>query len=214
MSEVPGLTTFQVDVARMFFALPASKGFLLAGGAALAAQHLTDRPTQDLDFFTSPERGNVVAARDEFEEAAAARGWPVRRVRDTSTFCRLVVQGPQDLVVDLAVDAPPQSPPASSVVGPTFQPEELAGRKVIALFDRAEARDFTDVRSLANHYGKALLLLRAAEVDTGFSIEVFREMLATLSRFADEELPIAADRVAELREFFADWARELRSRQD
>ena len=31
----PGLPAFQLEVARVFFALPASKGFLLAGGAAL-----------------------------------------------------------------------------------------------------------------------------------------------------------------------------------
>jgi hypothetical protein len=40
----PDLSAFQQEVARMFFALPASKGFLLAGGAALLAQHLTARP--------------------------------------------------------------------------------------------------------------------------------------------------------------------------
>ena len=50
----PGLPPFQLEVARMFFALPASRGFLLAGGAALLAQHLTARPTEDLDFFTAP----------------------------------------------------------------------------------------------------------------------------------------------------------------
>ena len=33
----PGLPPFQLEVARMFFALPASGGFLLAGGAALLA---------------------------------------------------------------------------------------------------------------------------------------------------------------------------------
>jgi hypothetical protein len=55
----PGLPAFQLEVARLFFALPASKGFLLAGGAALLAQHLTARPTEDLDFFTAPERGHV-----------------------------------------------------------------------------------------------------------------------------------------------------------
>ena len=49
-----GLAAFQLEVARLFFALPASKGFLLAGGAALLAQHLTTRPTEDLDFFTAP----------------------------------------------------------------------------------------------------------------------------------------------------------------
>jgi Nucleotidyl transferase AbiEii toxin, Type IV TA system len=66
----PGLPAFQLEVARMFFALPASRGFLLAGGAALLAQHLTARPTEDLDFFTAPERGHVPAARDALEAAA------------------------------------------------------------------------------------------------------------------------------------------------
>jgi hypothetical protein len=41
----------------MFFALPASRGFLLAGGAALLAQHLTAGPTEDLDFFTALSAG-------------------------------------------------------------------------------------------------------------------------------------------------------------
>ena len=42
----PDLSAFQLEVARLFFALPASQGFLLAGGAALLAQHLTARPTE------------------------------------------------------------------------------------------------------------------------------------------------------------------------
>jgi len=45
------LTGFQITVARLFFTLPASERFLLAGGAALVAQRLSERPTQDLDFF-------------------------------------------------------------------------------------------------------------------------------------------------------------------
>ncbi len=53
----PGLPPFQLEVTRMFFALPASRGFLLAGGAALLAQHLTARPTEDLDFFTALSAG-------------------------------------------------------------------------------------------------------------------------------------------------------------
>jgi len=55
----PDLSAFQLELARLFFALPASKGFLLAGGGALLAQHLTSRATEDLDFFTAPERGHV-----------------------------------------------------------------------------------------------------------------------------------------------------------
>jgi hypothetical protein len=58
VTDDPGslLTDFQIDVAQLFFSLPASGGFLLAGGGALLAQGLTARPTQDLDFFTRPDR--------------------------------------------------------------------------------------------------------------------------------------------------------------
>jgi len=70
---MPDLTDFQLEVTRLFFSLPASKGFLLAGGAALLAQHLTTRPTEDLDFFTAPDRGHVPAARDALEAAARER---------------------------------------------------------------------------------------------------------------------------------------------
>jgi hypothetical protein len=42
VSSAPtSLTAFQISVASLFFSLPASEGFLLAGGAALAAQHST-----------------------------------------------------------------------------------------------------------------------------------------------------------------------------
>jgi hypothetical protein len=41
----PGLPPFQLEVARA-------------------------RPTEDLDFFTAPERGHVPAARDALEAAA------------------------------------------------------------------------------------------------------------------------------------------------
>jgi Nucleotidyl transferase AbiEii toxin, Type IV TA system len=89
----PELTVFQVQVARLFFALPESKGFLLAGGAALLAQHLTARPTEDLDFFTAPERGHVPAARAALEAAARDRGWRTERIHDSDTFCRMVIRG-------------------------------------------------------------------------------------------------------------------------
>ena len=53
-----GLTALQVQVARVFFALPESAGFLVAGGAALIGQELVDRETRDLDLFASPDRAS------------------------------------------------------------------------------------------------------------------------------------------------------------
>jgi len=86
------LTDFQLEVARLFFGLPAGKDFLLVGGAALLAQHLTARPTEDPDFLTAPDRGHVPAACNALEAAARERGWATERIHDSDTFCRLVIR--------------------------------------------------------------------------------------------------------------------------
>jgi predicted nucleotidyltransferase component of viral defense system len=195
----------------MFFALPASEGFLLAGGAALLAQHLTARPTEDLDFFTTPEQGHVPAARDALEAEARRRDWTTERIHDSDTFCRMVIRSTDaGVLVDLAVNAPPDLPASLTSAGPTLAPEELAGHKLLALFDRAAARDFADVYVLARLFGKDVLLARAAQIDAGFNVRVLADMIATLDRFADDELPVPdGSSPAELRAFYAAWRAEL-----
>ncbi|MFC0546755.1 hypothetical protein [Kutzneria chonburiensis] len=101
------LTAFQVEVTTLFFGLDASNGFLLAGGAALLAQHLTERPTYDLDFFTRQGGGDVPTALAALEAAGVERGWQVSRLDDLATFGRLKISGPDELTVDLAVDSAP-----------------------------------------------------------------------------------------------------------
>jgi hypothetical protein len=202
------LTSFQVEVARLFFSLPASERFLLAGGAALLAQHMTVRPTQDLDFFTNTP-GSVESARDEFEAAAKDRGWTVDARQSTTTFCRLVVHGPHDLLIDIALDSPPRQPATASFLGPTFAPDELAGRKLLALFDRAEARDFADVYVLLQTYTKAQLITFAIDIDAGFDTAVLADQLGTLHRFQDSDLPVENASAEQLREFFDQWRQEL-----
>jgi hypothetical protein len=204
-----GLTEFQTEVSRLFFSLPASDGFLLAGGGALLASGLTDRPTEDLDFFGQRGRSNVAAARSQLEAAIAERGWKSICIQDSESFVRLHVHGPAELLIDIAIDVSPGQLPIVSIVGPTFAPEELAGRKLIALFDRAEARDFADVFVLARHFSRELMLTRATEIDLGLDFTVLAAMMRTLNRFTDEELPIEAGDVAAMRAFFRDWADNL-----
>ena len=209
--STPDLSAFQLEVARLFFALPDSRGFLLAGGAALLAQHLTARPTEDLDFFTAPERGHVLAARDALEAAVSQHGWSAQRIHNSDTFCRMVIRSADaEVLVDLAVNAPPDLPASETSAGPTLAPEELAGHKLLALFDRAAARDFSDVYVLAHRFGKDVLLSRAAQIDTGFDANVLADMIASLDRFTDDELPVTGgSSAADLRAFFAAWRSEL-----
>ncbi|TDV44247.1 nucleotidyl transferase AbiEii/AbiGii toxin family protein [Actinophytocola oryzae] len=206
--EIP-LTAFQLEVAQLFFSLPASEGFVLAGGAALIAQHLTSRPTQDLDFFTA-QQTDVVAARDELIAAAHEHGWTVHTIQDEETFSRLQLAGPEDLLVDIALDARPEQPPTMSVAGPTYAPRELAARKVIALFDRFAARDFVDVFALIHTYRKEELLAWASDLNPGFDLRYFVEALDTLPRYTDLDLSLGVVDVAALRAFFSEWVHELR----
>lgn len=86
----------------------------------------------------------------------------------------------------------------------------LAG-KLIALFDRAEARDFADVYVLAQHFDKDILLEQASQIDLGFDPAVLATMMSTLDRFTDDEIPIDNEATADLREFFRQWRQELQA---
>lgn len=50
------LDQFKSDIARVFFSIPASHRYLLAGGGALLASEISDRPTEDLDFFVQKRK--------------------------------------------------------------------------------------------------------------------------------------------------------------
>jgi hypothetical protein len=70
----PDLSAFQLEVAQLFFALPASRGFLLARGSALLAQRLTTRPTEDFDFFTGRKTRSTSASDRQRPLATGVNG--------------------------------------------------------------------------------------------------------------------------------------------
>jgi hypothetical protein len=128
---------------------------------------------------------------------------------NNESVVRLHVVGPEELIVEMAIDSAASRPPVVSILGPTFDPRELAGRKLVALFNRAESRDFSDVFVLAQHFRKDDLLVFAEEIDPGFDRDVLRQMFSALNRFIDEEIFAPDGDVTRLRVFFADWADDL-----
>lgn len=211
MDRPEQLTALQIDLAGIFFTLDPAKGYLVAGGAALLASDLIARPTEDLDLFTATPATSVTRAKDAFVQALQERNYEVVIVQDGPTFCRMIVtRSREETLVDLAIDSPPHSQPTITVLGPTLAPFELAGRKLLALFGRAEARDFADVYVLARRFGKDTLIEQAQALDAGFDLDVLAQMIRTLSRFDDHEIPLGLDDVPLAREFFTSWAAELR----
>lgn len=204
-----GLSPFQKAVARVFFDLSESRGFLLAGGGALLATGLSARPTNDLDFFGVEHGSPLKVLTDALVARFEALGWHVSIVQITETFARMVVTSNESLVVDIGIDAPPLSPAFESEVGPTFALDELAARKLLALFDRAEARDFVDVYVLSSRFDRSRLLVDAARLDDGFDTEMLARMMRTVTRFDAEALhPLEAESDAII-QFFVSWSDEL-----
>jgi predicted nucleotidyltransferase component of viral defense system len=200
------LTALQERLAEIFFSIDAAAGFVLAGGAALIATGVVDRATEDLDFFVEEAR-QVRDAASSFQDALEQAGLSVVVVRSTPSFVRMEVRDDHEVVlVDMAMDhrvRPAQHCP----LGPVLAAEELAADKLLALFSRAEPRDFVDVFFLALHHGIDPMLRWAQEKDAGFDRYILATMIGSIDRRPREEFAVDDATLDQLRTFF--W--ELRA---
>ncbi len=203
------LTPFQAEVARRFFALPESKGYLLAGGGALLASGLSSRPTRDLDFAGTPGLAAVDHLAEQFMRQCLACDWTVEAIQVEGDFARVLVSHVESLVVDIVLDSPAVLAPITTEVGPVFAGLELAARKLSALFVRAEARDFADVYVLSQFYDRSEIVRCARQVDLGIDNVGLAESMRTIDRFSPAEIPLSDHLRAEVHNFFASWAEQL-----
>lgn len=203
------LSDLQQRVARLLLSRSPDPELALAGGAALISRGVVDRPTIDLDFFTTEPR-----VEDRLEAIVAIlrdEGLDVRLEQVGATFARFTVSDSSDgCRVDIAQDYR-MAPAEAGPLGQTLTIEELAADKTLALFTRAEARDFIDVYFLARRLGQERLCELAAEKDPGFDERVFADMLGSVGRLDREEFDVDDATYEELSAFIEDWRRALTS---
>lgn len=146
--------------------LPDTEDLALAGGGALIVHGIVDRETRDLDFFSNiPEE--VDRLLPSVEQALRDDSLVVERLRVAEGFAQLsVTSASETTTIDLAWD-PRLLPPTVTPEGSVLAKEEVAASKVLALFARAEARDFVDVLALESSYGLERLCQLAAEKTPG-----------------------------------------------
>ena len=163
--------------------------FALAGGAALIARGDVDRKTRDLDYF-SPNVAEIHSFVPEVESALRSAGFEVFRGLESTTFVRLEVRdGTNVTEVDFGTDAR-LLPVERSPFGPVIAGEELAVDKLLAVFGRAEPRDFIDLAAVSDRYGLENLAIKAIGKDAGFDPQVFNSMLARFDRLLRQEFEI------------------------
>jgi hypothetical protein len=198
-------------VAGIIAGLNEAEGFALAGGAALILRGVVRRSTRDLDFFglTTTAVDMLVPA---VEGALRGAGLTVEHVQRSPGFARLLVERDSEVTeVDIAADARP-FPAQPGRLAPTLSGEELAVDKVLAIFGRAEARDFEDLMALEPSYGFDRLCELAADKDRGFLPEVLAEMLGHFGRLRRDEFELDDARYQQLARLVEGWrerAREL-----
>lgn len=207
------LDPFQADVARIALAA-AEHGFALAGGNALVAHGIVERPTEDVDLFT-PEPGGPGAVTDAVRDALLEAGYGVDVTRrpeaQQGEFARLeVTRGDETMHVDLARDWR-QWPPVHLDVGPVLHIEDAVGSKTAALVARRAPRDFIDVGAAQGRFGRADLMRLAFTRDPGLRVVDFTDTARRLDQltivdFAEYGFTPAA--LVDLRSRFEGWPRQ------
>ncbi len=163
----------QREVATIALRTAARHGFALAGGNALIAHGIIDRPTDDVDLFSDQETA-VAAAADAVEGALRAAGFEAER-RDQAGGLEDVFYGLGDGLAEWVITAPGGEQtmlqmayfdrtrgPVTMDVGPVLDLEDLAGSKVCALASRVEPRDYVDTAAALQRYTVSADQLRQA----------------------------------------------------
>ncbi len=211
----------QRAVATIALRTAARHGFALAGGNALIAHGIVDRPTDDVNLFSDQETA-VAAAAEAVEAALRAAGFQAER-RDQAGGLEDIFYGMGEGLAEWIVTAPGGQQtmlqmayfdrtrgPVTMDVGPVLDLEDLAGSKVCALASRVEPRDYIDTAAALRRYRVDQLISFARRLDPGLDDRDFADAGAQLDRMPDgvfTRYGLSPADVAGLREKFAAWPR-------
>jgi Nucleotidyl transferase AbiEii toxin, Type IV TA system len=211
----------QREVATIALRTAGRHGFALAGGNALIAHGIIDRPTDDVDLFSDQESA-VADAADAVEGALRAAGFEAER-RDQSGGLEDVFYGMGEGLAEWIITAPGGQQtmlqmayfdrtrgPVTMDVGPVLDLEDLAGSKVCALACRVEPRDYVDTAAALQRYTVDQLISFARRLDPGLEARDFADAGTQLDRMPDglfTRYGLSPEDVARLREQFAVWPR-------
>jgi len=206
---------FQRDVAKLLLNHLGSYGFALSGGLALSELNLTNRPTKDIDLFTSTFDVTLFdRAVSEAIDALKLAGYDTTLSRKTDTFARIeICFNSEYLSVDLGYDYREHDAVIMDV-GPVLDKTDAILNKVSALYARMLPRDFIDVYNIirSDEISKAEILRLSKERDDGFVLEYFVQALQKIQTLAFEgfcEYGISREEFDAIRMTMNAWAKEI-----
>jgi hypothetical protein len=215
------ISELQREVATIALRVAARYGFALAGGNALMAHGVIDRPTEDVDLFSDQETG-VAAAADAVESALLEAGFLAER-RDRMAGLEDIFEGMGEGLAEWIITAPSGQQtmlqmayfdrtrgPVTMEVGPVLDLEDVAAGKAVALVSRVEPRDYADTAAALEHYTVDQLIALARRLDPGLEDRDFADAGRQLDRMPDRMFArygLSPADVTALRERFKAWPR-------
>jgi Nucleotidyl transferase AbiEii toxin, Type IV TA system len=215
------ISELQRVVATIALRAAARNGFALAGGNALIAHGIIDRPTDDVDLFSDQETG-VAAAADAVESALLEAGFLAER-RDRMAGLEDIFEGMGEGLAEWIITAPSGQQtmlqmayfdrtrgPVTMEVGPVLDLEDVAAGKAVALVSRVEPRDYADTAAALEHYTVDQLIALARRLDPGLEDRDFADAGRQLDRMPDRMFArygLSPADVTVLRERFKAWPR-------
>lgn len=209
---------FHERLARLGLEATAEYGFVLAGGYALSANGISNRPSNDVDLFTNiADPGRFAQAVQALRAALNAHGLVATEVRVHARFAELRVADPHSRDVSdvqLGLDFR-RFPPANLSVGPVLDVRDAVAGKIAALWSRGEARDYIDVDAVlqSGRFDRGQILAIGDQVEVQ---PLDRRRLAARFREAARHDPSVYagydvdERVRELLVArYADWAEQI-----
>ncbi|ATO14954.1 hypothetical protein CO540_14910 [Micromonospora sp. WMMA2032] len=195
------------------FAAGDDLGLMLAGGYAMCAHDLVDRPSQDIDFATATAIP-LPTVTDRLAAAYIAAGFSARIVESTPRMARLLISNDvSSCEVDLLKEA--LAPPARMALGPVLAFDDAVGLKVRALHDRAAHRDYIDVRAANERLAWTELEHLGARHTAGFSLDELADRLGGVTERdirTFRSYGLTEPQVDELRTWALGWEADIRAR--
>jgi hypothetical protein len=115
-------------------------------------------------------------------------GHPVTVVRRAELYARVHVGQDDPVQVELAYDWRSENP-ARFDIGPVLDRDDVVAGKVLALWERQEARDYIDVHAAlaSGEYTEGDLLRLAQRADAGFDQHTFGQALLGVDQTQDSD---------------------------
>jgi hypothetical protein len=205
------IDALQREVATIALRTAARHGFALAGGNALIAHGIIDRPTDDVDLFSDQETA-VTDAAEAVEDALHQAGFEAER-RDQTGGLGDIFSGMGEGLAEWIITAPggQQTMLQMAYFDRTRGPVTMdVGSKVCALASRVEPRDYIDTAAALQRYSVDQLIGFARRMDPGLQDRDFADAGAQLDRMPDgvfTRYGLTPADVARLREAFTAWPR-------